>query len=984
MHGKSFKQTLAACFLFAAGTASALPIGFGRNQGDIHYNELNTENFSLYHDARTPTEARMMIKALEAARPHMEQWFKARRKKPLPVIMSAVTNGASFANFITDAIELQTMGLGDRDLAWHEYTHSTMYRHLDNWIGPAGSVIHLPWMPAWWIEGLAEAMSQSTGSEIQASIERWHALTGFWPSYDKLHSLYGSEFSTEGYATSGAFVTYLLRTYDADKLPQVLNDFYRYSMPWWWPWAAVPFFNDFMPMDEALRNWTGKSGKELYNEYKLAATSFWKSRDNGAFLQQTFASGARFSSTNGIQIRGNDVFHVINADYEIKEIQLRFDEKDPHWAAGWDDKKVFPKDNALTARVINPDYSILVTQYLPDNMETRFVLWYQPAQKDAPLKKLSDRSAFISKLFQTEKDIIWFEELREQNQLCAIAKSDLKQNDPKVRCSLKTRAPERLAYIGMEGDGNRAKALWFRHSVETLVGNRYQMWRVDPTQFTVSKFNLTDNSRPISFAKVDDQNWVLMNDYRSRFLRLIDAQGQCQEERVLADMATQMHALPDGQILFSLFRGARDVLYRSKPQELPQRACTTNMDHRSPLIAAMQEKQRIPLTIAMQASSTWDSQPLQDAPKVEQVRKAPSLDKQPSQEKILSERPARWRGRPLFAFPWIGADAGGTQLGFISVPLMDYMQNETVRVNYLYGVNSRFPQTEVVLISNRWLTTWSASVFRMQTYNGAIGTDLLYYDERGGQITASRYLPTLNLTFDAGWKSSTLKPIIGPPNFIRTGHQNEFTLSLSHRFSVGRFTFDHYLMGSALPEFANKTWEYDKLGAGSTVSFPIDFFSWRTTSMSLGLNASRTRGPNMKVLREVYRPLRTFVPGTGGGFNEINVGLIGPGYLTSAQYGDTQARAKFSWVFPLVHDLEKLIGIVYFQRLDFSMFYNYGGAWNGDELPSPDRLIQAHGYNLDLQTDIKGITVNAGLGTGQVVGQEFEVFFLFGFDALIN
>lgn len=977
------RRSLTISLLFAAGTASALPIGFGRNQGDIRYNELNTEHFNLYHDARTPTEGRMMIKALEAARPHMERWFKVQRKKPLPVVMSAVTSGASFANFITDAIELQTMGFGDRDLAWHEYTHSTMYRHLDNWIGPAGSVIHLPWMPAWWIEGLAEAMSQSTGSEVQASIERWHALTGYWPSYDKLHSLYGSDFSTEGYATSGAFVTYLLRTYDADKLPQVLDDFYRYSMPWWWPWALVPF-NGFMPMDEALRNWTGKSGKELYAEYKQAATAFWKSQGNGPFLQASYPNGARFSSTNGIQVRGNDVFHIISDDYRLKEIQLRFDGTKPNWVEGWDDKLVYPRERFLTARVVNPDYQVLVSQYLPDNLETRFVLWYRPTKEDAPMKKLSDRGAFISKLFQTEKDIVWFEELREQSQLCAIAKADLTQDNPKVRCGVKTRTPERLSYLGLEGDNNLVKGLWFRHSTETLVGNRHELWRADPVTFAVTKHALSDNARPDAFAQSGAENWLLVNDYHSRFLRRIDGQGQCLEERLLADMPSQMHGLSDGQLLLPLFRGSREVLYRLKPQDLPQRPCTVTMDHRSPLIAAMQEKQDVPLSIAMQASNTWDAKPSQEPPKIDQVRKAPSLDKQPTQEKILSEQPARWRGRPLFAFPWIGADAGGTQLGFISVPLMDYMQNETVRVNYLYGVNSRFPQTELVLISNRWQTTLSASVFRMQTYNGALGTELLYYDERGGQVTASRYIPLLNLTMDAGWKSSTLKPIIGPPNFVISGHQNEFTLSLNHSFSVGRFTFDHYLTGSALPEFANKTWNYDKLGAGTGISFPVDVFSWRTTNMSLGLNASRTRGPKMKVLKEVYRPLKTFVPGTGGGFNEINVGLMGPGFLTSAQYGDTQARAKFSWVFPLVHDLEKLIGIVYFQRLDFSMFYNYGGAWYGDELPDPSRLIAAHGYNLDLQTDIKGITVNAGLGTGQVVGEKFEVFFLFGFDALIN
>jgi hypothetical protein len=82
--------------------------------------------------------------------------------------------------------------------------------------------------------------------------------------------------------------------------------------------------------------------------------------------------------------------------------------------------------------------------------------------------------------------------------------------------------------------------------------------------------------------------------------------------------------------------------------------------------------------------------------------------------------------------------------------------------------------------------------------------------------------------------------------------------------------------------------------------------------------------------------------------------------------------------------METLIHIFYLQRLDFTAFFNYGGAWEMGNSPGEDDLIKAHGYNLDLQSDIKGVVVNLGLGTGQVVGEPFEMYFIFGFDALIN
>ena len=52
----------------------ALPIGFGRNQGDLSYKEIQTPNFFIYHDARTPHEGQLVLESLESARPKLEEW----------------------------------------------------------------------------------------------------------------------------------------------------------------------------------------------------------------------------------------------------------------------------------------------------------------------------------------------------------------------------------------------------------------------------------------------------------------------------------------------------------------------------------------------------------------------------------------------------------------------------------------------------------------------------------------------------------------------------------------------------------------------------------------------------------------------------------------------------------------------------------------------------------------------------------------------
>jgi hypothetical protein len=144
------------------------------------------------------------------------------------------------------------------------------------------------------------------------------------------------------------------------------------------------------------------------------------------------------------------------------------------------------------------------------------------------------------------------------------------------------------------------------------------------------------------------------------------------------------------------------------------------------------------------------------------------------------------------------------------------------------------------------------------------------------------------------------------------------------------------------------------------------------------------RGEQPRDLRELYRPLKTHIPGAGGGLNQNSYPLAGEGSgLFSPVFGDTQARARADWTMPLIRDVDKELWIIYLERLDFSAFYNYGAAWTG---PEPrrgwDKLIRAHGYSVDLQMENKGVRFNAGLGAGQVIGKDFEAYVTAGFDAL--
>jgi hypothetical protein len=132
----------------------------------------------------------------------------------------------------------------------------------------------------------------------------------------------------------------------------------------------------------------------------------------------------------------------------------------------------------------------------------------------------------------------------------------------------------------------------------------------------------------------------------------------------------------------------------------------------------------------------------------------------------------------------------------------------------------------------------------------------------------------------------------------------------------------------------------------------------------------------------MYTPLKTLIPGSGAGYNQSNFALTEDYGLFSPVFGESQARAKLLATYPLVKDIDKFISILYMDRLDISGFYNYGTAWRNKDFPDAKDLIGAHGYNVDLFLDNKGVHFNLGMGIGQVIQQPWQAYWTFGFDAL--
>lgn len=1001
--------------LYPPGEALALPIGFGVNQGALQYSEIRNDDFIVYHDERAPAEGRMTINSLNAAKPHLEAWLDVGRTRPLPVVMSAVTENASFANFITDAVELQTMGQGTRDLYWHEYVHSTMYRHLDNWFGPAGSIIHLPWMPAWFIEGLAEALSVSVGSDVQAGIERYQSLNGEWPSYDRLHSLYGkNSFALRGYATAGAFVAWMLRKTEGKHLPDLLRDFYQYSMPWWWPWAAVPF-NNFMPMDESLRRFAGENGERLYEQYKSDATRHWKNliktQKSLAMFGQQAGTRHYFANASSMYAQGNDLYLGVRRDGNFLNATMVFD-TESGWATGWKEKEILHEDLQSWARVITPDLRATVIGEKPGaGPAISKIIVERPRQKRP--RMIHRGEAYISGLWRHGDEVLWLETAQEITRLCFVD-TNASKKFAEPECG-DFGLPVSLEFLGSRTDNKHGSSeLWFNLREQTVVGDRHEIGIYDTATHKWRKFKMDMGGQPISVAFAGKEIWMLAAGRSLRTLRHLDENGRCVAEQGVGDFPLRVFGLQSGDIVLALYGKGSTVVRRLPRGNMRPTTCQPLNDHASPILAAViarNSRQPDPdLKSALTASDTWNPDATPDAtPNVTSNREPTAtataavptsaspipvgpLDQDAGAGILVPSRVAKqaaWRGRPVLAFPWIGADdALGPQIGAVSVPLMDHMQNETVRFTALYGIYSRYPNTELSLVSNRFTPTLSLTGFRHQTYNGQFvrraDSEIVssYLDERGSRIEVSQLLQwsTTSLFVEGGWKYSKLTPYLGPSS-VRQGYLSEPYLNLTHSWNFTGATWNNALSGRAAPPRLNKEFDYNVLGAQSTLRVPLSLLSSR---LDLGVEGSRTRGPKRRELQELYRPLKTFVAGTGGGYNQNSFQLYGDGELFSARFANTQGRAKLNWTFPLIADVDKLLWILYVDRLDFTAFVNYGGAWRGDggALPKSAQLVGAQGYNLDLSLDNKGVRFNAGLGTGQVFKTPWQIYGTFGFDAL--
>ena len=1046
--------TIFLCLFLSSKNLLALPIGFNVNQGKLEYNEITSPYFFIYHEKSVPIEAAMVANTLHAAKPILEKWFKRIRTRPLPIILSATTQNASFANFVTDSIELQTKGSGHRDLFLHEYTHSSMYRHFDNIFGPAGSILHLPWMPAWFIEGLAEAFSASDGSGLMASIERYQALSQDWPSYDRLHSLYGSDgFSERGYATSGAFVRWLLLTKNSESLIQLLEDFYYYSMPWFYPWSFNPI-SDFLPFDAALLKNYGAKGEDLYEQYKKESFQYWHNqKQNNLFVNSSKLKPKLYNYTNSLSYIDGKSLISLQSNRKHAWYELSFNENlfsSEHTKIGRD----YPQYKTLLSHISFSGFDFSVFSDIEPDTRLRYHQFVKLKNKNNSYfvdKVIYTPRGFIYNVVESKNKIFWLQKFRQENSICFINKEDLLKKNQitknEIYCPIRAQLPKKINILGYDKKNKKIvqtkedtlissqsiKKIWFSIQEQKLLGDTYEIKTLDTDDMLIANFPYKTGGKPISIMSRKNKIFLFLEEYNRRSLKLLNQKGSCLKQYDFDDLINKFEHIKNDDFIVSLFKGNKEAIKKVNTNNLKENSCRISLNHKSPLLWALGQNQVPDLMLALNESnfrtdasdSNIEKKQIQNNLSIQQAQ---ALDQASPETGGLSisykdSKPRKWRARPIFAIPFIGLnDIYGYQLGTLSIPIMDHLQNETVLASLLFGIKSNYPDIFVSLVSTRYTPTLSITAYRRQRWNGRsyylVSKDYNFERDESNNdtrkliknyhydlymnpgkdnkiIVNSSYLDEKGVRFSAfnSWHTRISTKTLSLR--LNVSHRNRYfgylqpiegqliqpNILISYLLLVNNWALRSRLIASIAPEGLNKYFAFNRIS--SSIRINRNIRELNNTIISFGLSGARTRGKKGKTpqLKEFYRPLDTFIPGSGMGLNNNSFGLLGRGSLFLTRFGDTKMRAFAQTRTSVIRNINKLFWVLYLQSLELTNFINYGNTWHHEQKVKPPNIL-SYGSNLDLFVENKGVNFYTGLGLGKVHQRNLQLYIRFGFDAL--
>lgn len=279
---------VAAVCLTTAGRSSA------RTNPSLEWKTIETEHFNVHYHEGAEWTARQVADIAEEIRPYINGLYRHDPGRVNFIIKDTedYANGAAY--YYDNKIELWATNLEFglrgttqwlRNVVTHEYTHivniqasmkmgmriPALYfqaisfeeeKRPDVLYGYPNAIVSYPYvgaiMPPWFAEGTAQYQSPSKQTDCWDShrdmILRAAYVDDMALSYEKMGYFgHGSRGNEQVYDHGFGLVKYIAETYGPESLDQITQQLHKFQR---------------LTMDGALKNVTGKSGKELYQDWQ--------------------------------------------------------------------------------------------------------------------------------------------------------------------------------------------------------------------------------------------------------------------------------------------------------------------------------------------------------------------------------------------------------------------------------------------------------------------------------------------------------------------------------------------------------------------------------------------------------------------------------------------------------------------------------------------------------------------------------------------
>ncbi|WP_338635608.1 hypothetical protein [Spirobacillus cienkowskii] len=1046
-----FYKLLTCGLLLYSVNIFAVPLSFllseSQNMPKAQWHQLESENFRIYYPKNALDIAKYSLYAAESSYSYLslllgvylpnDSISQLESQKDRSILASTDkfvyilgnrAEGSGFANPVTLNIEAQMLFSRKASFFQHELVHRLMYEHNQFKIGPLGRIWSLAMLPAWWIEGLAEYLTESIGTIETDALERHMALQSNWPSWDRLHSLYNADEDAilKGYVVSGRFLGWLFSKTKQKDLYEIHKNIFSKTI-------TFPFYN-------AIDAWVfenfQKDSKQLYIEFQNEKRDFWKNYINGlpelAYENEQFSSGHDIIfptivfENKAIFSRLVSNYSVYSGSFYVKDFSEKSETRIPFNYIG---SSIFSAssltDGVILTAVLNKydnftmghDVSIIKFKNKLSEISEKNII-------DNQILKLSSKEnpILIKQIFNYLDNNFFIVAVQNGNTL--IYHYDYKKNN--IKFLKKFLFPETVKFINNYSNLNLQK-----NCGSFILFKDFEKTAIDNICADGNYFNLVkENYFIIKDAYILKNGIIRILAKRDKLLSLIDytPKKQSSFRLLISEIIDSIVPWdPDPE----KFLGAwvyKDNKYFFKKIDIYK--STENYKNwlkdkdDSDFLKSTQEFNDFKPRFVEIFNNKKEYFLIKDQEIISNYLKLTQEKSESDYHNFLFkeneteafQKIADYNNRFLFAYPYaMPYFLGGPTIGLFSIPYMDEMERYYFQLFAGYNFYLDSFNASLTYVNNEIFNGLNISLFAEPFFNGYYLVNKSdngeikrykyynYLNKVGVSFLARRFFRPLSSNFESSLSVYQLLPFNSndntPPSDI--GAQNALIINAAGELSFDIFNTGFYLTKTK-QKYENWLLWRTRMSLGASKSYSIgktknslgqnidnlDFYNLNTNiNSSIALfehrfsiigGVSTTQGKSLLNIKEIYSPFQNYILGSTTSLNFVSYPIYSNGTFLSLKTGSWSYYSSLIYDFPIFSKFEKKFLISFIDNLKGFVSLNHGGVSLQNNLSSWDSITSAN-IGSSIRVDIKGVQFFPTIIYSQAISQENNWSLLFQF-----